>query len=217
MVMPLEEMASFFNARIDEYEARMLRIGKTIYTEIARLIPHSPGLKLLDLGCGTGLELDEIFKVNPTVQVTGIDMAEKLLKKLSRKHVDKKGQLNLVLADYLNYDFGENVFDIALSVQTLHHFTREVKVELYRKILTCLKPDGFYLESDYYAPDQAFEDFRIAESRRLREEQGITTGHYHYDIPHTKEKQVAMLKEAGFKSVETVNPRDKGAILVARK
>jgi tRNA (cmo5U34)-methyltransferase len=215
--MCLEEMGSFFNSRIDEYEARMLRDGKPIYAEIAQLIPHDPGLKLLDLGCGTGLELDEIFKINPVVHVTGIDMAEKLLEKLSRKYATRKSQLNLVVADYFKYDFGKSVFDIVLSVQTLHHFTREVKVGLYRRILTCLKPDGFYLESDYYAPDQAFEDFHITENKRLRAEQGITSGYYHYDIPYTRVNQVAMLKEAGFKSVETINPREKGTIFLARK
>jgi tRNA (cmo5U34)-methyltransferase len=215
--MPLEEMGSFFNSRSDKYEAHMLREANPIYAEIAQLIPRDPGLKLLDLGCGTGLELDEIFKLNPAVHVTGIDMAEKLLEKLSRKHQVRRSQLHLVEADYLKYDFGQSVFDIVLSVQTLHHFTREVKVGLYRRILTCLKPDGFYLESDYYAPDQAFEDFHIAENKRLRAEQGITTGYYHYDIPYTRVNQFAMLKEAGFKSVETVNPRERGAILLARK
>jgi tRNA (cmo5U34)-methyltransferase len=215
--MPLEEMSSFFNARVDGYEEHMSQAVNEIYIEVAKLVPTTRGIKLLDLGCGTGLELDEIFKVNPAVQVMGIDIAEKLLEKLSRKHAARKSQLNLVVADYLKYDFGRSVFDIVLSVQTLHHLTREVKIGLYRKILTCLKPGGFYLESDYYAPDQAFEDFHIAENERLRAEQGITSGHYHYDIPYTRVNQIAMLKEAGFKSVETINPREKGAILLARK
>ena len=32
--------------------------------------------EVLDLGCGTGLELDFYFKCNPTAKVTGIDLAE---------------------------------------------------------------------------------------------------------------------------------------------
>jgi tRNA (cmo5U34)-methyltransferase len=160
--MSLEEMGSFFDSRIDSYEAYMLREGNPIYAEVGQLIPDTPGLKLLDLGCGTGLELDEIFRVNPMVQVTGVDIAEKLLKKLSQKHATRKNQLNLIKADYLKYDFKKNAFNIVISVQTLHHFPREEKVILYKKVFAALLPDGFYIESDYYAPDRAFQDFRLA-------------------------------------------------------
>jgi tRNA (cmo5U34)-methyltransferase len=215
--MPLEEMDSFFNSRIDGYEAHMLREGNEMYVATAKLVPTTGGIKLLDLGCGTGLELDEIFKVNPTVQVTCIDIAEKLLEKLSRKHAARKSQLNLILADYFKYDIGENVFDVALSVQTLHHFSYEEKIGLYRKIYISLKPDGFYIESDYMAATQEFENHRFTENKRLRAEQGIKEGFYHYDTPCTVENQIGMLKKAGFKSVATHRRRVNGAILVARK
>jgi tRNA (cmo5U34)-methyltransferase len=213
----LEEMGAFFNARIDRYEAHMLRNGKATYARAAKRVPTTKGIKLLDLGCGTGLELDEIFKVNPTVQVTGIDLTESMLEKLRQKHVTRKKQLNLILADYFKYDFGINVFDIVLSMQTLHHFPREDKIKLYKKIKAALKPDGFYIESDYMAPTQEFEDFHFAENKRLRAEQGITKGYFHYDIPYTVEHQVAMLKKAGFSNVLIIEREEKGAILEARK
>ncbi len=210
-------MGAFFNARIDGYEEHMLREGNNIYVEVAQLVPKTSSLKLLDLGCGTGLELDEIFKVNPTVQVTGIDLTESMLKKLSQKHTARKKQLNLIVADYFEYDFGENVYDIALSMQTLHHFPREEKIVLYKKIYATLKPDGFYIESDYMAPDQAFEDLHLAENKRIRAEQGITQGYFHYDIPYTVEHQIDMLKNAGFGTIKISSRHEKGAILVASK
>jgi len=215
--MPLEEMGSFFNARIEGYEEHMLREGNEAYVETAKLIPNTKGLKLLDLGCGTGLELDEIFIVNPTVHVTGIDLAEKLLEKLGRKHTARKSQLNLVLADYFEYDFGQNVFDVAVSFDSLHHFSSEKKTGLYKRIYASLKPTGFYIEADYMAATQEFEDFRFAENQRLRGEQGITEGYYHYDIPYTVENQIEMLKKAGFSSVETIGRYGIDVILVARK
>jgi tRNA (cmo5U34)-methyltransferase len=216
-VKPLEKMGDFFNARIDGYEEHMLRNGNFIYVRIAQRMPTTKGIKLLDLGCGTGLELDEIFKVNPTVQVTGIDLTESMLEKLRQKHAARKIQLHLIVADYFKYEFGTATFDIVLSMQTLHHFPRETKIGLYKKIYTALKPDGFYIESDYMAPDQAFEDFHIAESKRLRAEQGIKEGYYHYDIPYTVENQVKMLRKAGFSSVTVIDREEKGALLEARK
>jgi tRNA (cmo5U34)-methyltransferase len=217
--MPLEEMGAFFNARIDTYEEHMLRDlnSAVVYVEIAGLIPSDRELKLLDLGCGTGLELDEIFKVNPTVQVTGVDVAEKMLEKLRQKHAVRRSQLNLILADYFEYDFGKSKFDVALSVETMHHFSYEEKTGLYRKIYTALKPDGFYIESDYVAPDQAVEDFHFAEKQRIYAEQGITEGFYHYDTPCTVENQVGMLKKAGFKTVKIISKHGNGVTLKAGK
>jgi tRNA (cmo5U34)-methyltransferase len=215
--MPLEEMSNFFNARIDDYEAHMLREGNEAYIETAKLIPAKRGLKLLDLGCGTGLELDEIFKINPRVQVTGIDLAEKLLEKLRQKHAARKGQLNLVLADYFKYDFGENTFDVAVSCDSLHHYSQEEKIGLYQRIYASLTPSGFYIETDYMAATQEFEDLRFKENKRLRAAQRITAGYYHYDIPYTVKNQTAMLKTAGFQRVETIGRYGIDVILVAGK
>jgi tRNA (cmo5U34)-methyltransferase len=216
---PLEEMGSFFNARIDGYESHMIKDANdtATYIDTARLIPARKGLKLLDLGCGTGLELDEIFKVNPTVQVTGIDLAEKMLEKLKQKHAARQGQLNLIHADYFKYDFGKNMYDVAVSYSSLHHFTPEEKVGLYRKIYAALKPGGFYLEDDYMAPTQEFEDYHFAENKRIRAEQGIERGYYHYDTPCTVENQIAMLKTAGFTNVEKVGQYGIDVALVAKK
>jgi tRNA (cmo5U34)-methyltransferase len=215
--MPLEEMGSFFNARIDEYEQYMLRECNTLYTEVAKLIPTTRGLKLLDLGCGTGLELDEIFKVNSTVQVTGIDLADKMLEKLGRKHASRKSQLNLILADYFKYNFGKNVFDVALSFETLHHFSHEEKTGLYKRIYAALKPSGFYIETDYMAPTQEYEDYHFAENKRIRAELGIKEGFYHYDTPCTVENQITMLKKADFSSVIKIGQYRNEVILLAKK
>jgi tRNA (cmo5U34)-methyltransferase len=217
--MPLEEMGRFFNARIGRYEQHMLQELDRArdYVETAKLIPTTKSLKLLDLGCGTGLELDEIFKVNPSVQVTGIDLADKMLEKLSQKHAAKKSQLKLILADYFEYDFGKNTFDVALAIQTLHHFSYEEKIVLYKRIYVSLKQDGFYIEADYMAPTQEFEDFHFAENKRIRAQQGIKEGYCHYDTPCTVENQIGMLKKAGFSIVEKIRQHGNGATLLARK
>jgi tRNA (cmo5U34)-methyltransferase len=217
--MPLEEMGAFFNSRIDMYEDHMLSNADwaSVYLKIARLIPAAPGLKILDLGCGTGPELDEIFKIYPTVRVTGIDLAEKLLEKLAEKHADRKSQLDLVLADYFEYDFRENTYDVALSVQSLHHFTHQEKIGLYKRLYASLKPGGFYIESDYMVADQETEDFHFAEARRIRSEEGKEEGYYHYDTPCTVANQVALLQQAGFAPVEIVSHRTNGATLLAKK
>lgn len=108
------------------------------------------------------------------------------------------------------------VIDAAVSVESLHHFTHEEKRGLYRRLFAALKPGGFYVETDYYAPDQAYEDFYFAERDRLIQEQHLE-GFFHYDTPCTVENQRRLLEEAGFSPV-TLHWQQKGTgILLCRR
>ncbi|WP_367355490.1 trans-aconitate 2-methyltransferase [Atribacter sp.] len=51
---------------------------------MAELLPETV-VNLLDLGCGTGLELDEIFKIRPNIKVTGVDLSKAMLGILNKK------------------------------------------------------------------------------------------------------------------------------------
>ena len=96
----LERMDDFFAARTEGYDEHMLEEVegcKEGYAEMARLVPENIK-NLLDLGCGTGLELDRIFEIYPDINVTGIDLTASMLEKLRQKHPDKS--LELICGDY---------------------------------------------------------------------------------------------------------------------
>lgn len=214
----MEKMNEFFAARTDGYEEHMLTDvegSKEAYLKMAKLLPKSCK-NLLDLGCGTGLELDEIFKLFPDLNVTGIDLTQEMLDKLLQKHPDK--HLNLICGNYFDVDLGNSGYDCAVSFQTLHHFSHEIKIGLYRKLITALKPGSRYIECDYMVETQEEEDLFYAENARKRKEQGIPDGEfYHYDTPCTVQNQIEMLKEAGFTEVEKVFRVGCTTILVAEK
>ena len=145
--------------------------------------------QLLDLGCGTGLELDEIFKIHPNIKVTGVDLSKTMLGVLKQKHPNQ--DLTLINANYFDYDFGIERFDAAISFQTMHHFSHEQKIKLYSRVYSALKPGGKYIECDYMVVEQKDEDFYFKENERIRKEQNIADGEfYHYDIPCTIENQL---------------------------
>lgn len=214
----LEPMSDFFTARLDGYDEHMLNDVEGCregYIKMARLVPKKTQ-RLLDLGCGTGLELDEIFRLLPDVQVTGIDLTRAMLERLREKHPDKK--LDLICGDYFAVDFGENRFDCVVSFQTMHHFTHEKKTELYGKICKALADNGVYIECDYMVETQEEENHWFAENERIRKEQNIPPDEFfHYDTPCTIENQKAMLKNAGFAQVEKVFRMENTTMLVARK
>ena len=200
----LEQMADFFEARLDFYDEHMLSdiLGAAeFYPFTAECLPKNKDATVLDLGCGTGLELEEYFKINPTAKITGIDLSEGMLNALRKKFADK--EITLIKGSYFDVPFGENLFDAAVSVESLHHFTKEEKKPLYKKLHSSLKEDGYFILTDYFAPDDEYETFYQNELLRLKNEQGISDGEfYHYDTPLTVAHESEALIEAGFSSVK---------------
>lgn len=214
--LKLEEMRAFFTSRLDGYEEHMLTdIGRAAYRKMADLVPENTR-SILDLGCGTGLELDEIFRRLPSVSVTAIDLTQPMLDILKVKHPEKN--LKVICGDYFKIDFKEDTYDAAVSSQTLHHFSHEMKLGLYRKIFHALKPEGVYIECDYMVEKQSVEDELYAVNTRLRRELGIDEGEYcHFDTPCTIENQVSMLTQAGFSAMTLEFRMENTTILKARK
>lgn len=198
---PLETMDGFFDARIGEYEEHMSP-WRNHYLWMADLLPE--GMEtLLDLGCGTGLELEPIFARFPSLRATGIDLSEKMLEKLRQKH--NLRFLDLICADYFQYELGEKRFDAVVSFETLHHFPAVKKTQLFSRIRHSLKPGGVYLECDYIAKTLEIETLVFEESRRRRLRDGIGADAFvHFDTPLTLEHEMQAMRDAGFARVELV-------------
>ena len=196
----LERMDQFFENRLEGYDEHMRReveCGAGFYQFTAAQLPKEAEAEVLDLGCGTGLELEEYFQLNPEVHITGIDLSEGMLGALAAKFPDKN--LNLVKGSYFEVPFEEKKYDAALSVESLHHFTREQKLSLYRKLFRALKPGGYFILTDYFAESEALEVEYFANLAKLKQEQNITDDEfYHYDTPLTVEHEIEVLRAAGF-------------------
>ena len=202
----LEKMAAFFEARLEGYDAHMLNnieSAAEFYPFTASLLPAEGGAEILDLGCGTGLELEFYFTVNPTARVTGIDLSAGMLEALQKKLGDH--DLTIIQGSYFDVPLETGRYAAALSVESLHHFTKAQKTALYRKVCASLAEGGCFILTDYFADTEETEARFFAELARLKAEQGITDGEfYHYDTPLTVAHETEALLAGGFARVETV-------------
>lgn len=203
----LEKMDKFFEARLNGYEEHMLtniESAAEFYPFTADCLPDAPEAGILDLGCGTGLELNWYFRRNPTAKVTGIDLSQGMMAALREKFRDR--DMTLICGSYFEIPFGESVFDAAVSVESLHHFTQDEKIPLYAKLCGALKPGGYFILTDYFARSDEEEQAFFAELACLKAEQGITDDtFYHFDTPLTVAHETQALLTAGFSSVEVLN------------
>ena len=203
----LEKMNEFFDKRLDGYDEHMMtniESSDMFYPYTADLLPKTDGAKTLDLGCGTGLELEHYFRLNPSAQITGIDLTESMLNALRNKFPEKN--LTLICGSYFDVPFEENTFDAAVSVESLHHFTKEEKIPLYTKLCKALKDSEYFILTDYFALSDEDEKTFRNELLRFKKEQGIDDNEFfHYDTPLTVAHEMEALQEAGFSSVEVLN------------
>ena len=203
----LEKMDEFFAARIDSYDAHMkndIEGASGFYAYTASLLPMMAGSRVLDLGCGTGLELEEYFALNPCAKVTGIDLSEVMLNALKAKFPDK--DMTLIQASYFDVPLGVCQYDAAVSVESLHHFSTEMKAALYKKLHAAIKEKGVFVLTDYFAESEEMETEYFHNLAALKKEQGLSEdAFYHYDTPLLVGHEMEILGQAGFRNVRIMN------------
>lgn len=208
-IEPVEEMASFFDLRSAGYDAY---IRGYIYTEAeflqfyqalaAPIEKTEKPIQILDLGCGTGLEIEFFLKRAPNAQITGVDLSRKMLEELQRRYATHMGQITLVAGSYLTLPFGEQTYDYVLSAMTMHHLLHDAKRGLYEKIHAALKPGGKYVEGDSVTRPETESQFLAEYNEQVDAMPAAEDGHYHVDVPLSLETQKTLLMEAGFSNFE---------------
>lgn len=202
----LEKMGDFFARRVEGYDRHMMkdiRGAWQFYSYTSSLLPKGREARILDLGIGTGLELHMYLRENPQAFVCGIDLSPEMLEKAGERL--PKDQIELIQSSYFDVEFPENEYDCAVSVESLHHFTEERKLGLYKKVFDSLKSDGYFVITDYFAEDQDQQDQFFSKLETLKKENGIEDDEfYHYDTPLTVENEISVLKQAGFETVNDI-------------
>jgi len=223
-----EKMGDFFNVRAGSYNEHMYELGRSgsgnaDYITFGECFPETgAALNILDVGCGTGIELDYIWRRAPNAHITCLDMSRAMLELLLDNHPDSHHKMTVIEASFVDWVYPAETYDIVTSHAAMHHFWPDEKIAIYRKILMTLRNGGQYIEGDFVV------DPILAEQYRKRYEiitaaikGGAGPGEYHIDIPCTLDMQIKLLQNAGFSNVEvlddSVKSKHSGAIFKATK
>lgn len=220
----LENMQDFFKKRAETYNEHVAS-GTRLeqYKRLGMFIPKTDdSIQVLDIGCGTGIELKYIWEKIPNAHITCIDLSKEMLNVLIKNYEEYLDKITIINGSYLDWDYPFEMFDLVVSSQTMHHFEERQKLEVYQNIRYSLKPNGMYIENDFYMDEAGAKQYRhryemIISNLPLNTKPGV----FHIDIPFTVEKQIEILKNAGFISAEPlekhIKARGSGGIICAMK
>ena len=109
-----------------------------------------PGMKVLDLGCGTGTLTMMLKEEYPNAGITGLDGDPQVLD-IAR---EKSGKLNILWDQAMAYalPYPDASYDRVVTSLVIHHLVSEDKRRAFQEAFRVLKPDGELYVLDFGAP-----------------------------------------------------------------
>lgn len=156
----------------------------------------SPGLRILDVGCGTGTLAVLIKSTHPDVSLVGIDPDPDALERARHKAEREKAsiQFDRGFADGLPYP--DRSFDRVFSSFMYHHLPSEEKPKTLVEIRRVLRPGGSFHLLDLAGPDaykRGIFDHLFHTSERLRD--------------NSEARVLSLLQQSGFSNPQKLEGR----------
>jgi tRNA (cmo5U34)-methyltransferase len=196
------------------YRNKFIEITKSIYDQF---ISINLKAKVLDLGCGDGLFIQELLKSFTPSEVVLIDGSIEMLEAAKTRLMDYRNisYTQSKFQDLLVNDSLTGTFDFIYSSLAIHHLHSVEKKNLYEYIYRHLSPGGYFINYDVVLPPtDELEKLYLSlwsqwiieypEKERRHKLIGIPKQYKeNFDnIPDTLESQLETLKVVGFKQVD---------------
>ncbi|MDZ7667297.1 MAG: methyltransferase domain-containing protein [Desulfotignum sp.] len=103
------------------------------------------GLRVLEIGCGTGSNLRLYQKSG--CEVNGIDLSPSMVKVATKKLGE---QADIKLGDASQMPYPDNHFDLVIAMLTLHEVPKSIRAPIINEMRRVMKPDGRLLIVDFH-------------------------------------------------------------------
>lgn len=104
-------------------------------------------IEILDVGCGTGRMLPEIFSVKKNIKYYGIDTSKEMIKHLKEKarKLGIEKNVKIKIGDAENILFKHKSFDIVFSYHLLWHLLKKEQEKIIKEMLRTCKKEGIII------------------------------------------------------------------------
>ena len=193
---------------------RQIEIIKSLYKHF---VQTTPTRSVLDLGCGDGLIMHQLLKVDDSIDATLVDGFSEMLEAAKERLAgfDRVQFLQASFQNLLTEDRLQTTFDFILSSFAIHHLETDEKKALYDYIYRRLNRSGFFVNIDVVlGPTQELEDWYLslwtewidANVDSSQKPQLLPVPQQYKDnpdnLPDTLPAQLQTLEAIGFKNVD---------------
>lgn len=135
---PYRPLAQWYDRFFRHTKEELRAIGLSLF-------PAEPGMSILDVGCGTGFQLEIYGKYNCSLH--GIDASPSLLA-IARKRLCDAAELRL--GDAARMPFADGCFDLVTATMVLHEMAPKTRGRVIDEMKRVLTPDGRILLIDFH-------------------------------------------------------------------
>ena len=107
------------------------------------------GSKILDVGCGKGFMVYDFLKLNPNLDIVGIDISDYAI-----KNCKEEVRKNLKVASCDDLPFEDDTFDLVISINTIHNLEKDACSKSLREINRVSKKNKFIIVDAYRSDEE---------------------------------------------------------------
>jgi len=104
-------------------------------------------IKVLDIACGTGRMLPEVFSTGKDIEYVGLDTSKEMtnILKEKAKKISVGKKVKIKIGDASKIPFKDNSFDVVYSFHLLWHLPKEDQEKIIKEMSRVCKKDGFFI------------------------------------------------------------------------
>lgn len=135
---PYSKIAKSYDTWVEPFSKAIRQMGLKMY-------PPKEGMRVLDVGCGTGTNLYLYYRAG--CEVHGIDLSPGMLEEARGKLGDR---VRLRLGDASQMPYSDGFFDLVIAMLTLHEMPSSIRPAAMSDMVRVLKQDGRMLLIDFH-------------------------------------------------------------------
>ncbi len=213
--MRTDRIKKHFEEEAKEYDTIIRKLIPNYHEMIDALVamipfPKESQFSLIDLGCGTGTVSKAVKSSFPNVEITCVDITEKMLDIAKDK---LGGNTSCIQADFNTFEFPLQ-YNLVVSSLALHHLESDGdKLEFYKKIYSALTDGGIFINIDVVLGGNDTIQYVYIEKWKEYMRQNVSEdeiinkwlpSYYAEDRPTQLTTHINMLNKCGFSCVDVI-------------